>query len=106
MYAPSKSLSKKQAQAIGLFKLYGVLMLLVFLYLVLHKLGLAEAVSPLVIVATVCLAITLFFKAYSLIPARPIPNPHLQIESSLKPRDHEDADIDLPSRPPRFTPKN
>ena len=64
MQASLPSLSNTQKLAISLFKLYGLIMTLVFLCLVLGKLGIIlVAISPVVLVMIVALCCAIFIVA-------------------------------------------
>ncbi|WP_141107057.1 MULTISPECIES: hypothetical protein [Herbaspirillum] len=105
MRASSPQLSTNQKRAIGLYKLYGLLMTLVFVALVLGKLGfLVTAISPVLLVMVVTLGCLIFSYAYRLSrsnllvlrrrPAAPV-SPH------FPPNAHPEQ----AERPPRSAPK-
>lgn len=101
----SSSLSNSQKLAIGLLKLYGLIMTLVFVCLVLEKLGLLVVVlSPVLLVMVVALCCALFVVA-----AIPVIWPShllapLQPPSSLAHQFPPSADSKQAKRPPRSAP--
>ncbi|MDR9850881.1 hypothetical protein [Herbaspirillum huttiense] len=104
MRASSSSLSNSQKLAIGLFKLYGLIMTLVFVCLVLEKLGLLVVViSPVLLVMVVALCCALFVVAAipAIWPSR-LPAP-LQPPSSSA-QFPPNADSKQTKRPPRSVP--